>query len=125
MCNQLVLTTRARYNPIPEESFDFEVFQQFYGPSVPSTAEDPLLSHRLSLMFLVLAIGTLMDTAIPAYDIEAEKYFQLSRAALFSESFVDSPTINAVQALVSHLIKSSHIYPHVVIVLDDILPFLV
>ncbi|KAF9048213.1 hypothetical protein BDZ89DRAFT_1057787 [Hymenopellis radicata] len=87
------------YNPIPEESFDFEVYQLFYGSSVPTMADDPLLSHRLSLIFLVFAIGTLMDTNMPAYHIEAEKYFQLSRAALFHDSFVDSPTINAVQAL--------------------------
>jgi hypothetical protein len=32
-------------------------------------------------MFIVLAIGSLMDTSQPAYNLEAEKYHQLARAA--------------------------------------------
>lgn len=52
-------------------------------------------------MFMVLAIGSLMDTSLPAYNMEAEKYHQLARAALFHNSLFDEPTINAVQALVS------------------------
>ncbi|KAG7443621.1 uncharacterized protein BT62DRAFT_934859 [Guyanagaster necrorhizus] len=87
------------YNPIPQESFDFEVYHQFYDTSNVPSADDPLLPHRLSLMFMILAIGTLMDTSLPAYNIDAEKYHQLAKAALFRDSFVDSPTINAVQAL--------------------------
>jgi hypothetical protein len=53
-------------------------------------------------MFMVLAIGTLVDTSQPAYSMEAEKYNQLGRAALFQTAFFESPTVNAVQALVSH-----------------------
>jgi hypothetical protein len=52
-------------------------------------------------MFMVLSIGTLMDISQPAYGIEAEKFHQLARAALFQNSLFDEPTINAVQALVS------------------------
>jgi hypothetical protein len=51
-------------------------------------------------MFMVLAIGSLVDTNVPAYSIEAEKYHQLARAALFQNRLFDEPTINAVQALV-------------------------
>jgi hypothetical protein len=50
---------------------------------------------------MVLAIGSLMDIHQPAYNIEAEKYHQLARAALFQSSLFDDPTISAVQALVS------------------------
>lgn len=99
-----------RYNPIPQESFDFEVYHQFYDTSNVPSADDPLLPHRLSLMFMILAIGTLMDTSLPAYSIEAEKYHQLAKAALFRDSFVDSPTINAVQALVSSLSYSTNVH---------------
>ncbi|KAJ7576797.1 hypothetical protein C8J56DRAFT_971614 [Mycena floridula] len=87
------------YNPISQESFDYEVFSQFYDPNAAPPVDDPLLSHRLSLMFMVLAIGTLMDTEQPAYSLEAEKYNQLARAALFQSAFFDYPTVNAVQAL--------------------------
>ena len=54
-------------------------------------------------MFMVLAIGSLMDIKRPAYTIEAEKYHQLARAALFQSPIFEEPTINAVQVLVRAL----------------------
>ena len=54
-------------------------------------------------MFMVLAIGSLMDTSIVAYNLEAEKYHQLAKATLFHFSLFDEPTISAVQALVGFL----------------------
>ena len=50
-------------------------------------------------MFMVLAIGSLMDSRLPSYSVEAEKYHQLARAALFQNSVFDEPTLGAVQAL--------------------------
>jgi Fungal specific transcription factor domain len=50
-------------------------------------------------MFMVLAIGSLMDARLPSYNVEAEKYHQLARAALFQNSVFDEPTLGAVQAL--------------------------
>lgn len=90
----------GRYNPISLEAFDSQVYTQFYDPNAGRPSDDPLVSHRLSLMFMVLAIGSLMNTTIPAYSLEAEKYHCLARAALFHNSIFDEPTINAVQALV-------------------------
>ncbi|KAF8159762.1 fungal-specific transcription factor domain-containing protein [Crassisporium funariophilum] len=87
------------YNPINMDSFDNEVYAQFYDQSNGQIPDSPLLSHRLALMFMVLAIGSLMNTSLPAYNLEAEKYHQLARAALFHQSFFEEPTINAVQAL--------------------------
>jgi hypothetical protein len=57
-------------------------------------------------MFMVLAIGSLMNTSLPAYNLEAEKYHQLARAALFQHPIFDEPTISAVQALVSRSIST-------------------
>lgn len=58
-------------------------------------------------MFMVLAIGSLMDTRLPSYNVEAEKYHQLARAALFQNSIFDEPTLGTVQALVSIFIPSN------------------
>jgi hypothetical protein len=77
-----------------------QIYTQFYDPSCMSPTDDPIFSHRLALMFLVLGIGSLVDTKVPAYSMEAEKYHQLARAALFQDGLFDEPTINAVQALV-------------------------
>lgn len=48
---------------------------------------------------MVLAIGSLVDIKHPAYNVEAEKYHQLARAALFQSSLFEDPTISAVQTL--------------------------
>ena len=62
--------------------------------------DDPLMSHQLALMFMVLSIGSLMDVARPSYNIEAEKYYRLSRAALFQSPIFEEPTLAAVWTLV-------------------------
>jgi hypothetical protein len=78
-----------------------QVYSPIYDSNANSPAGDPLLSHRLSLLFMVLAIGSLVDTRIPAYNLEAEKYHQLARAALFRNGLFDEPSNHVVQALVS------------------------
>lgn len=80
------------YNPISEQDFNDEIYTVFYGQSARPAADDPLVSHKLSLMFMVLAIGTFMNTQLPAYSIDAEKYYHLARAALFQSSLLDNPT---------------------------------
>ncbi|KAG6867816.1 hypothetical protein C0993_010694 [Termitomyces sp. T159_Od127] len=87
------------YNPISQEAFDSQIYSHFYGPDPNIQFNDPQAAHRLSLLFMVLAIGSLVDTGLPAYNLEAERYHQLARAALFSSSIFDEPTIHAVQAL--------------------------
>ncbi|KAF9245323.1 hypothetical protein BU15DRAFT_41174 [Melanogaster broomeanus] len=83
------------YNPISELDFYEEIFPLFYAPDVVPPSDDPLLSHKLSLMFMILAIGSLMDVKQPAYNIEAEKYYQLARATVFQSSLFEDPTISA------------------------------
>jgi hypothetical protein len=86
------------YNPISPEAFMEQVYSPFYDSNANVT-DDPLLSHRLSLLFIVFAIGSLVDTRIPAYNLEAEKYHQLARAALFRNGLFDEPSNHVVQAL--------------------------
>lgn len=87
------------YNPISQEDFEEDVYPIFYEQSASPTAEDPLVSHKLSLTFMVFAIGSLMNIQAPAYNHDATKYYHLARAALFQSSLVNNPTVSAVQAL--------------------------
>lgn len=87
------------YDPVPIDYFNEHVFFKIYAPDERSPVEEDLLSPRLSLIFMVLAIGTLMDTKQDAYNLEAERYHQLARAALFQGSLFDEPSLNSVQAL--------------------------
>jgi hypothetical protein len=84
------------YTPISLESFNEQIFSQFFEAT---PVDDPLLPHRQSLLFMVLAIGSLMDFTQPAFNVEAEKYHQLARATLFSNSLFEEPTLHAVQTL--------------------------
>jgi predicted NAD/FAD-binding protein len=90
-----------RYNPISPESFEEQVYSQFYNDNAAATAaiDDRLLSHRQALLFIVFAIGTLTNTSEPAYSLEAEKYHQLARASLFSHPLFEDLTVDAIQAL--------------------------
>ncbi|KAF5362179.1 hypothetical protein D9756_002569 [Leucocoprinus leucothites] len=87
------------YNPISADTFDTQVYATFYDSNPSQMGDDPALPHKLSLLFMVLAIGSMMNTALPAYNLEAEKFHQLARAALFQTSIFDAPTLHAVQAL--------------------------
>ncbi|KAF8557742.1 hypothetical protein OG21DRAFT_1475305 [Imleria badia] len=87
------------YNPVSEQDFFEEIYSLFYAPDIGPPSDDPLLSHKLALIFMVLAIGSLVDIKHPAYNIEAEKYHQLARASLFQSSLFEDPTITAVQTL--------------------------
>ncbi|KAI0065622.1 hypothetical protein BV25DRAFT_1906166 [Artomyces pyxidatus] len=92
------------YDPIPVSEFNATVHSFLYrspGAVPPPDVEESVVVHssRLSLMFMVLAIGSLMDSRLPAYSADAEKYYQLARAALFQTSIFDEPTLGAVQAL--------------------------
>ena len=117
-----LIPSQFRYNPINKESFDSEIYSQIYDQATGPIPDDPLTSHRLSVMFMVLAIGSLMNISLPSYNLEAEKYHQLARAALFHYPIFDEPTITAVQALVWHIAQSTFSYiERSFIVLDDIL----
>jgi hypothetical protein len=120
----------TRYNAISYENFETQILPYFYGHEhTPSYIEEPLTYHRLSVLFMVMAIGSLMDTSKPAYNFDAEKYHVLAKAALFRYSLFDTPTINGIQALVRHsslLVSGSSPYTSSPIhsVLNDFLPFL-
>ena len=75
-------------------------FNVFYNAHKAPDMEDPLLAHQLSLLYMILAIGSLMDVTRPAYNVEAEKYHHLARAALFQSPIFEEPTLIAVQSLV-------------------------
>lgn len=55
--------------------------------------------HLLATLFLVLAVGALVDLTLPPCSVEAEKYYRLGRAALNMRSIFDSPELETVQAV--------------------------
>ncbi|KAI0763745.1 fungal-specific transcription factor domain-containing protein [Trametes elegans] len=87
------------YNPVTMAQLNESAFNVFYNAHKAPDMEDPLLAHQLSLLYMILAIGSLMDVTRPAYNVEAEKYHHLARAALFQSPIFEEPTLIAVQSL--------------------------
>jgi hypothetical protein len=85
-------------DPISVEEFDTIIFKAVYDR--PWTdAPDFVGHHRLAVVFLVLALGSLFDPVLPMRSIDASKYYELACAALFGSCAVESPTIESIQAL--------------------------
>lgn len=94
----------CRYTPIPENEFYSTVFARIYDQNIPLD-QDPIDSHRLAVLYMVFALGTLFDLEKPSLSLEATQYYQLSRAALSMDPVLEHQTIPAIQALVSSLLR--------------------
>ncbi|KAK7031348.1 putative transcriptional regulatory protein C1F7.11c [Favolaschia claudopus] len=86
------------YTPINKSDFYETIFRPTYEPSHGSYGT--LSSHNLAVLYMVLALGTLMDLDMPAHSPEATEYYQLGRSALAIDSVLDSPSIAGIQAMV-------------------------
>ncbi|KAJ7228762.1 fungal-specific transcription factor domain-containing protein [Mycena pura] len=63
--------------------------------------------HRLAALFLMFALGALVDLTLEPHNIESDQYYHASRAALALRSVFDSPEMATVQAI---LLMSSYHY---------------
>lgn len=85
------------YTPINESDFYETIFGPIYDPN--ATSYDSVSCHNLSVLYMVLALGTLVDLEMPAHSPEATEYYQLARAALSIDSILEGPSIAAIQSL--------------------------
>lgn len=98
---RLIHPFAIRYTPITEREFFDTIFVPIYEPD--SAPSDATASHRLALLYMVLATGALLDLDRPPNNPDSMHYYQLGRAALSLESVLDEPSFTAAQALVSKL----------------------
>lgn len=62
-------------------------------------SNEGISAHKIALLFLVLALGALVDLTIPADSEESERYYDLGRAALSVYSVFTSSETVTVQGL--------------------------
>ncbi|KAF6762713.1 fungal-specific transcription factor domain-containing protein [Ephemerocybe angulata] len=55
--------------------------------------------HKLAVVYLIFALGALVDLTLEPHNKEAESYYNLSRASLALRSVFDSPEISTVHAI--------------------------
>ena len=99
------------YNPISRAQFDTLIYSRIYPePSSPVYDVDrdsgSYESHRLALLYAILAVGVLVDLRIQSHSPHAVQFFQLSKAALSLDSVLDEPSVPAIQALVRYRLLS-------------------
>ncbi|KAK0225961.1 fungal-specific transcription factor domain-containing protein [Armillaria fumosa] len=68
----------------------------------------PLSCHRLAVLFLVFALGALVDLTLPPYNTEADNYFDLGCAALNLHHIFKRPEMATVQAVMLMTAYLSH-----------------
>ncbi|KAJ7935844.1 hypothetical protein B0H13DRAFT_2462783 [Mycena leptocephala] len=57
------------------------------------------LTQRMAVLYLIFALGSLVDLDLPPYNSDADHYFDLACAAMSIKPFFEHPTVVAVQAL--------------------------
>jgi hypothetical protein len=70
-------------------------------PTSPTSPTTPKRNtpHALSTLFFLFALGALLDLSLSPYNSEAERYYELGRAALSRKVVFESPTVDTVRAL--------------------------
>ncbi|KAI0091551.1 fungal-specific transcription factor domain-containing protein [Irpex rosettiformis] len=96
------------FRPIKREELIDEILTPIYRRSTTNPraayhrkadAECIRCPHLLATLFMVFAVGALVDLTLPPCSVEAEKYYRLGRAALNMRSIFDSPELETVQAI--------------------------
>jgi hypothetical protein len=91
-----------RICPVPEFEFNEIMYPIIFEQLWTDKTEDNHRTHHcLSVVFLICAIGAMVDPLLPPRNQEGAKYYELACAALFGSRLVEEPTLEAVQALVS------------------------
>ncbi|PPQ64700.1 hypothetical protein CVT24_008327 [Panaeolus cyanescens] len=94
------------FRPIKRDEFIDEILSPIYKSLKDRESAALVSPHKLAVMYLVFALGALVDLTLDPYNKEADTYYQLSRASLSLRSVFDSPEIATVQAVV--LMASYH-----------------
>ena len=76
-----------------------EIFPEYYHTPIP-TDDKP---HQLALLFLVFAIGALVDLNQAPGNTEAERFDRVACAAMCLRSVIERPLFETIQAL--HLLS--------------------
>ncbi|PPQ94650.1 hypothetical protein CVT25_009381 [Psilocybe cyanescens] len=97
------------YTPITENDFNESVWQPIYELE---GSYETVSAHNLAILFLVLAIGTLLDLDREAHSPEAMQFYHYGRAALSIDCVLEEQTIAGIQAmfLMCHFMFLAEIY---------------
>ncbi|KAG6813503.1 hypothetical protein H0H92_010528 [Tricholoma furcatifolium] len=92
------------FRPIKRDEIIDEILSPVYKSLKERQATDSpgphtISPHKLAVLFLVFAIGALVDLTLEPHSSESDTYYHLSRACLSLRSVFESPEITTVQAV--------------------------
>lgn len=102
----------AFFRPVKRDEFVDHFMTPLYA-ALRENAEPGSIAermpHKLAVVYLLFAMGALMDLTQPPYNKEAWRYAVLGKNALLMKSVKDSPAIETVQAmaLLAHFFSQS------------------
>lgn len=91
------------FRTVSPEQIQGELLPSFYNQS--SSSPSPSLSinhtgpHDLALLYMVFAVGALVDLGKEPANAEAEHYHQIARAAVCLQPVLEKPSLVTVQVL--------------------------
>ncbi|KAH7884946.1 fungal-specific transcription factor domain-containing protein [Phlebopus sp. FC_14] len=94
LCTQARLNALWQYNLDPSETWLPNLVHHVY-----TTPLADLSFRRLSLLFIMMAIGLLVDLSQPRESPRAEIYHRLARASLCEMNLMDEPSLDLIQTL--------------------------
>ncbi|EGN96940.1 hypothetical protein SERLA73DRAFT_75787 [Serpula lacrymans var. lacrymans S7.3] len=80
-----------------------EILPVYYSSSSVKPVEEHNSAHELALLFVVFAVGALVDLTQEPGNVEAEHYHQIARAAICLQPVLEKPSLTTIQAL--HLLS--------------------
>ncbi|KAF7313707.1 Zn(2)-C6 fungal-type domain-containing protein [Mycena chlorophos] len=113
LCETYMEQCSWQFRPISRE----EMIDEFLTPIYKSARDrknwqgendfpHTISPHRLSVLFLMFALGALVDLTLEPHNVESDQYYHASRAALALRSVFDSPEMATVQSVL--LMSSYH-----------------
>lgn len=76
-----LIHVQSRITPITRPYFISKIYNYFYPPPHIRRNFTKKDAHKLGLLYIYIALGLLADERQPLLSTEAEKYYQLARAA--------------------------------------------
>jgi hypothetical protein len=114
---QYVEDVHARYNLDPSETWLPNLVHHVY-----TTPMSSLSFRRLSLLFIMMAIGLLVDLGQQNESPRAEVFHRLARASLCETNLMDEPSLDLLQTLVCWSHYPACGYADEKVVLHDLVP---
>ncbi|KAJ6599161.1 fungal-specific transcription factor domain-containing protein [Mycena vulgaris] len=113
LCETYMEQCSWQFRPLNRE----EIIDEFLTPIYKSLRErknwksendfpHTILPHRIAVLFMLFALGALVDLTLEPQNAESEHYYHASRASLALRSVFDSPEMATVQAVL--LMSSYH-----------------